>query len=298
MELERKGHRLNGIRLDSGNIAELAVECRRQLNSANLNYVKIIVSNDLDEYKINDLVKNHVPIDVFGIGTRIATAFQEPALGGVYKLVALKSGDLWDPKLKLSSTLAKSTWPARKSLWRMIEQGKFVGDVIAGLGEPTPKAETYLSAAPSQLSASKDGNILSSASATEPSAPSLADLMQSSASPTSTGDKLPSPAKAFKSVDEVRDFLLARMNESDAKPAVATSLPFAIALHAPLIRNGERVHKSESVGIAAARRAVDVQSLPPALRQLKPTETYPIHFSEVLKSVRQQTLKRLPRNRR
>jgi nicotinate phosphoribosyltransferase len=115
--MEERGHRLNGIRLDSGDLAYLAKECRRRLNNEGLDYVKIAVSNQLDEFIIRSLIEQQAPIDVFGVGTSLVTGHPDAALDGVYKL-ALANGI---PRIKLSENIAKITLPHKKQVYRMID---------------------------------------------------------------------------------------------------------------------------------------------------------------------------------
>jgi nicotinate phosphoribosyltransferase len=126
--MEEKGQRLNGIRLDSGDLAYLAKESRRRLDSEGLNYVKIAVSNQLDEYIIKSLLEQQAPIDVFGVGTSLVTGHPDAALDGVYKL-AYSNGK---PRIKLSENLSKITLPHRKQVFRIIDNNDmFIGaDVI------------------------------------------------------------------------------------------------------------------------------------------------------------------------
>ena len=133
-KMEEKGLRLNGIRLDSGDLAYLAKESRRRLDSAGLNYVKIAVSNQLDEYIIKSLLEQQAPIDVFGVGTSLVTGHPDGALDGVYKL-AFANGK---PRIKLSENVSKITLPYRKQVFRIHDNnGKFVGaDVVTIADEP------------------------------------------------------------------------------------------------------------------------------------------------------------------
>ncbi|MBR2078481.1 MAG: nicotinate phosphoribosyltransferase [Exiguobacterium sp.] len=138
-ELEAKGHRLKSVRLDSGDLAYLSKRARKALNEAGLDYVKIVVSGDLDEYVIQDLRMQGAEADTFLVGTRGITAYEQPALGMVYKLVAREdeSGEL-KPVIKVSSSKAKTTTPHKKELYRIIdnETKKFKGDYIALADEP------------------------------------------------------------------------------------------------------------------------------------------------------------------
>ena len=123
-KMEENGHRLNGIRLDSGDLAYLAKESRKRLDNEGLSYVKIAVSNQLDEYIIKSLLEQQAPIDVFGVGTSLVTGHPDAALDGVYKL-SLANGK---PRIKLSENLSKITLPHRKQVFRITDNDNmFVG---------------------------------------------------------------------------------------------------------------------------------------------------------------------------
>ncbi|MFO0949067.1 MAG: nicotinate phosphoribosyltransferase [Planctomycetota bacterium] len=139
LEMKAKGHSLRGVRLDSGDLAYLSKACRRELDEAGLNDVQIVASSDIDEYVIENLKMQQAEIDVYGVGTRLATAFQEPALGGVYKIVALEADGQWIPKLKVSSNPAKTTIPGRKQIYRWESGGQYLGDALAMLDEKPPE---------------------------------------------------------------------------------------------------------------------------------------------------------------
>jgi nicotinate phosphoribosyltransferase len=98
-EMEQRGERLSAIRIDSGDLARLSKETRAAFDEAGLPYVKISVSNDLEEYTIQSLFAQGAPIDSFGVGTKLATCDPQPSLGGVYKLSATRgsSQDPWRP---------------------------------------------------------------------------------------------------------------------------------------------------------------------------------------------------------
>lgn len=123
-KMEKTGHHLNGIRLDSGDLAYLAKECRKRLNNDGLDYVKIAVSNQLDEYIIKSLLEQQAPIDVFGVGTSLVTGHPDGALDGVYKL-SMANGK---PRIKLSENVSKITLPHRKQVYRILDSdGRFLG---------------------------------------------------------------------------------------------------------------------------------------------------------------------------
>lgn len=134
-ELEEKGHKLKGIRLDSGDLAYFSRKARKQLDDAGLEYVKIAVSNQLDERLIKSLLSQEAPIDLFGVGTRLVTGQNTPALDGVYKLAAADG----DPKLKISENIEKITLPGRKKVIRLVDDsGNFYGDGIIMEDEEKP----------------------------------------------------------------------------------------------------------------------------------------------------------------
>lgn len=124
--LKKRGILLKGIRIDSGDLLELSRKARHILDSQGLYDTRIMVSGDLNEYRIRDLVKAGAPVDIFGVGTELGTSPDAPALGGVYKLVEFDR----KPRVKLST--GKATLPGRKQVWRFTnEKGKFTHDLIA-----------------------------------------------------------------------------------------------------------------------------------------------------------------------
>ena len=131
-ELEKRGKRLLGIRLDSGDLAYFSKKARAMLDANGLKYVKIAVSNQLDEQIIRSLLEQEAAIDVFGVGTNLIIGKPDAALDGVYKLSQIN--DI--PKLKISENIEKTTLPARKNILRFFNgEGKFAGDAIILEGE-------------------------------------------------------------------------------------------------------------------------------------------------------------------
>lgn len=127
-EMEAGGARLRAIRLDSGDLAYLAKQARRMLDQAGLGYVKIVASNQLDEHLIASLLDQQAPIDIFGVGTRMACASDQPALDGVYKLCEIAGV----PTLKLSNNPEKVNNPGKKKVLRYVDgQGRFLIDALA-----------------------------------------------------------------------------------------------------------------------------------------------------------------------
>lgn len=135
-----------GIRLDSGDLAYLSKEARKLLDKAGFVDTKIFASNDLDEYTIMSLHAQGAKIDVWGVGTKVITAFDQPALGAVYKLVSIEdeNGQMRDT-IKISSSPEKVTTPGLKNVYRIINNHtkKSEGDYIA-LASEQPDKEAKL----------------------------------------------------------------------------------------------------------------------------------------------------------
>jgi len=131
-QLREVGHEMAGIRLDSGDLAHLSVEARRILDEAGFPDAKIVASSDLDEYAISELKRQGAKIDVWGVGTRLATADGQPALGGVYKLSAVREHRTqpWSHRIKLSEGPVKMSTPGVLQVRRCIAGGAAVGDMI------------------------------------------------------------------------------------------------------------------------------------------------------------------------
>ena len=142
--LRARGHELAGIRLDSGDLAELSKAAREKLDAAGFPNAAIVASNDLDEHQIRALEQAGAKISVWGVGTRLATAYDQPALGGVYKLAALRSdpSQPWRRMVKLSDTPIKTSIPGILQVRRYRKAGAPVLDVVydVELGAPQPGA--------------------------------------------------------------------------------------------------------------------------------------------------------------
>lgn len=132
-ELKLRGHQLRGVRIDSGDLAHLSKQARQLLDNAQLQEVKIIVSNQLDEYVIKSLLEQEAPIDAFGVGTNLTIGVPDSALDGVYKLAMINK----KPTIKLSETIEKITLPYKKQVYRVIDsEHRFAGiDIITLAGE-------------------------------------------------------------------------------------------------------------------------------------------------------------------
>lgn len=132
-EMEAAGERLSGIRIDSGDLAKLSAYARRRFDEEGLDYVKIVLSNDLDEHTITSLLSQGAPVDAFGVGTKLATCYDQPALGCVYKLSARResAGEPWTPVMKFSEQPFKRTIPGIQQVRRYVDAaGSPVCDMI------------------------------------------------------------------------------------------------------------------------------------------------------------------------
>ena len=130
-KLRARGHDLIGVRLDSGDLAYLSVQARRMLDEAGFEKTTILASNDLDENIISSLHEQGAAIGAWGVGTRLATGADECALGGVYKLSAVRDpGGPWQHRIKLSEQAVKISTPGVLNVRRYQLDGGFIGDVI------------------------------------------------------------------------------------------------------------------------------------------------------------------------
>ncbi|RIW14532.1 nicotinate phosphoribosyltransferase [Algoriphagus lacus] len=129
--LRSKGKEMLGIRIDSGDLAYFSNKAREMLDEAGFPDAKIVGSNDLDEHIISSLKSQEASINVWGVGTKLVTAFDQPALGAVYKLSAIKSETgTWEPKIKLSQQSIKINIPGIHNVKRYYSNGKAVADMI------------------------------------------------------------------------------------------------------------------------------------------------------------------------
>ena len=134
--LAPQGHRLAGVRVDSGDLAYLSKRIRKMLDKAGLEDCKIILSNSLDEFTISSLLLQGARVDSFGVGERLITAKSDPVFGAVYKLVAVEKDGVFAPRIKMSENVEKLTNPGLKDIYRIYDHhGKAVADMIAVQGE-------------------------------------------------------------------------------------------------------------------------------------------------------------------
>jgi nicotinate phosphoribosyltransferase len=142
-ELEKKGCKLGGVRLDSGDLAEISKKVRALLDEKGLRYVTIFASGDLDEYRIAELLSKGAKIDAFGVGTRMGTSADKPYIDVIYKLCeTMNEKANFSPIMKLSE--GKVTLPGRKQVFRFKDKkGNLAKDVIA-LADEKVKGEPLL----------------------------------------------------------------------------------------------------------------------------------------------------------
>ena len=144
-QLRRRGHKFAGIRLDSGDLAYLSIKARKLLDAAGFKDAVIVASNDLNEHLIASLKRQKAAINVWGVGTMLVTAYDQPALGGVYKMSAMRRADgSWEHKIKLSEHAAKTTNPGVLQVRRFRQGKQFAGDAIFDETRPLPKLFTIV----------------------------------------------------------------------------------------------------------------------------------------------------------
>ena len=145
-KLRERGHELIGVRIDSGDLAWLSKRIREILDDGGFPDARIVASNELDEHLITSLKDQGARIDMWGVGTKLATAWDQPALGGVYKLSAVRpAGESdWTPRLKLSEQTAKITTPGVLGVRRYVrEDGTLAGDMVYDVRRP-PACEALM----------------------------------------------------------------------------------------------------------------------------------------------------------
>lgn len=139
LEMRARGEKLNAIRIDSGDLAWLSKLARKMLDEAGLDDVKIMLTNNLDEYTIASILDEGAPVDIWGVGTKLATAFDQPTLGGVYKLSAIRNSETepWQDRLKVSESVSKTSIPGILDVRRYYNNdGKIAGDMVFDVNKP------------------------------------------------------------------------------------------------------------------------------------------------------------------
>ena len=148
IKLRETGHRLLGIRLDSGDLAWLSQQARTILDDAGFPDAAIVASNDLDENIIENLKQQGAKISVWGVGTRLVTGGEQSALGGVYKLAAVRDdAGNWQPRIKLSEQVIKVSTPGLQQIRRFSRDGQFIADAIYDAELPCPEPCNIVDAA-------------------------------------------------------------------------------------------------------------------------------------------------------
>jgi nicotinate phosphoribosyltransferase len=137
-QLRKDGHEMIGVRLDSGDRVALSVQTRRLLDEAGFKNAKIVCSGDLDEFAIAEMKKCGAKIDIWGVGTKLTTGQPDAALGGIYKLGAVrKPGEKWRYRIKLSDDPAKTSYPGLLQVRRFHQpNGRFIADAIYEIDHP------------------------------------------------------------------------------------------------------------------------------------------------------------------
>jgi nicotinate phosphoribosyltransferase len=133
LEMKERGQRLIGIRIDSGDLAWLAKMCRARLDEVGLTDCGIVLSNDLDEYTIRSIRDEGAQVASWGVGTKLATAYDQPTLGGVYKLSATRGAGQaeWSDRIKVTEQSSKLTFPGVLDIRRYYhENGRVAGDMV------------------------------------------------------------------------------------------------------------------------------------------------------------------------
>ncbi len=154
LQLRAEGHELAGIRLDSGDLAFLSIEARKILDEGGFPKAQVVASNDLDENIIASLKEQGAKIDLWGVGTKLVTAFDQPALGGVYKMGAIQdeTGE-WRHTIKISEQAIKVSNPGIQQVRRFLHNGVFIGDMI--YNEAEPMKNTHVIVDPVNMTRSK-----------------------------------------------------------------------------------------------------------------------------------------------
>ncbi len=152
-KLRETGHEMVGVRLDSGDLAHLSIEARQLLDEAGFPNAAIVASNDLDEGIIADLKNQGAKIAVWGVGTKLVTAYDQPALGGVYKLGAIQNADgMWEPKVKLSEQEIKTSTPGMLQVRRFSNDNGALADMTYNELQGEPGSNSIVDAdGPQQL---------------------------------------------------------------------------------------------------------------------------------------------------
>ena len=139
LDMKQRGERLIGVRIDSGDLSWLAKMCRERLDEAGLSDCGVVLSNDLDEYTISSIRNEGAQVMSWGVGTKLATAYDQPTLGGVYKLSATRAGkdEPWVDRIKIAENSSKLTFPGVLGIRRYYHEDGFIaGDMVYDVNAP------------------------------------------------------------------------------------------------------------------------------------------------------------------
>ncbi|MDD7430473.1 MAG: nicotinate phosphoribosyltransferase [Coriobacteriaceae bacterium] len=139
LDMKQRGERLIGVRIDSGDLSWLAKMCRERLDEAGLSDCGVVLSNDLDEYTISSIRNEGAQVMSWGVGTKLATAYDQPTLGGVYKLSATRAGKdaPWVDRIKIAENSSKLTFPGVLGIRRYYHEDGFIaGDMVYDVNAP------------------------------------------------------------------------------------------------------------------------------------------------------------------
>ncbi len=140
-KLRAAGFEMLGVRLDSGDMGALSKQARKMLDEAGFPNASVVASSDLDEHSITEMKRNGAQIDVWGVGTRLVTCYDQPALGGVYKLAGIQDEQgQWQLRVKLSDTPAKVSNPGVQQVRRFTQDRQLMADVIYSETHPVDQA--------------------------------------------------------------------------------------------------------------------------------------------------------------
>lgn len=143
-EMRERGGRVSAVRIDSGDLTWLAKQARAKLDAAGFSDIKIMLTNDLDEHTISSILQEGAPVDIWGVGTKLATAYDQPTLGGIYKLSAVRNSgdDKWSSRIKVSESVSKTTIPGVLDIRRYYTaEGTIAGDMVYDVNMDRDKDE-------------------------------------------------------------------------------------------------------------------------------------------------------------
>lgn len=262
-QLETRGYRLAAIRLDSGDLATLSRAARRILDDAGLQATQILASGDLDEHLIGELKRRGAPIDTWGVGTRLATAYDQPALGGVYKLAALRArGGVWQQRVKISDDPVKSTIPGIQQVRRIRRGGIPLCDVLWNTLDAPPATSDVPYEAPGRQPHAAAGLQPHAVGAV---APHAAPLSQPEAGGPAAMVDLHNPQQPLPvPPGDVQDLLV------------------------PVFRRGNLVYEPPPAGVARQQTLRELERLPAGVKQLANAERYPVYLDQRLYELRER----------